>query len=902
MPIFRRNSIISPPGLYSPGLAGFFAGEWNVQREEDCACQKPCIRSYEWIEMIVRLVCLTILISGWSKAAEGIDHEETIRALRDGDAEAGRALYALHCASCHGKEGDLAVNPLARRFAVNELKFGSDPYSLWKTISYGNGLMFRWDGVLTPRERYQVVHHLREEIIRERNPGQYFEPDEAYYEGLNERAAADGIAQGQLENRVQVAPGMIDGSGGTRMRYGPFLQHAVAYGSIQDRNAAQIENTTEKALIVDLPGDQVICYDAARLSVSGIWRGKLADTSETHHTSYKGGRPVMPGGEVLYQDVDRIGWTVDSPEVTDENGWGHLRFKGVHLHGRRVVLGYEVGGREVRELPGVSDGGKVITRALEVGPGTRTVYCLAARDKRLKVGLETLEGAAKVVPGEDGARWIAIAPSSKVTELAVRLSPEDVEQPVGETIPLRSLLGGGPRRWPIELQTAVAPGKPVEGYAADLLRVPFANPYGSWMRISAMDFFKDGRMAVSTLSGDVWVVTAGKGPGGALRWSRFAAGLYEPLGLKVVDELVHVRGRDRITRLHDLNGDGEADYYESFHEDSNEIGASYHAFVYDLQCDEEGNFYYSQSGYKSPLTGAVVKVSPDGKRSSFIGRDLRNPNGLGSIAQGITVADNPSGKAVFNGFMLAREGVRYGFEQERSTPMLVVLPPGVDSSSGGQCQSRERGWGPLGGAVIHTSYSLCSVFYCLIEDAAPYPNGFAIRFPHDLVSGAMRPRVNPVDGQVYVACHKGWDTRAPRDGAIYRLRYTGDSCHAVCGAQVTGEGIRLTFACDLDAKSVIRENIGVGRASNEKKASQGNASPAAAVKLEGKRRILITIPGIAREDLIHRTTRDKESGEVKVRVNLPLEIVVDVVAADGSPIRQTVYATVNSVAVARGGD
>ena len=844
--------------------------------------------------MIVRLIFITVLMSGWSLAAEGIDHEETIRGLQPADAKAGRALYALHCASCHGKEGKLAVNPLARRFAVDELKFGNDPYSLWKTISYGNGLMFRWDGVLTPRERYQVVHHLREEIIRESNPGQYFEPGEGYYEGLNERADADGIAQQQREDRVEVAPGMIDGSGGTRMIYGPFLQHAVAYGAIRDKNAAYIENTTEKALIVDLPGEQVICYDTARLSVSGIWRGRIADTAETHHTSYKGGRPVMPGGEVLYQDVDRIGWTVDSPGAADESGWGHLRFRGLHVHERRVVLGYEVGGREVRELPGVAPGGKGVTRQLEVGPGTRTVYCLAGRDERVTVGLETRRGAARIVTGADGARWVAIEPSEQATELLVRVLPRGVAHAGGDTAELGELMGGGPRRWPVEIQTALAPGKSVQGYAADLLTVPLANPYGSWMRISAMDFFEDGRIAVSTLSGDVWIVTVGKGPGAALEWSRFAAGLYEPLGLKVAGGLVHVRGRDRITRLHDLNGDGEADYYESFHEDPNEIGASYHAFVYDLQCDPEGNFYYSQSGYKSPLTGAVVKVSPDGRTSSFVGTDLRNPNGLGSIAQGITVADNPSGKAVFNGFMLAREGVRYGFETERSTPMLVVLPPGVDSSSGGQCQSRE-GWGPLGGAVIHTSYSLCSVFYCLIDDAAPYPNGFAIRFPYDLVSGAMRPRVNPVDGQVYVACHKGWDTQAPRDGAIYRLRHTGDPCHAVCGAEVTREGVRLTFACDLDARSVVTENIRVGRASNEKKPRGGNTRPATAVALEGKRRVLITIPGIAGEDLINRTTRDQKSGVEKVQVNLPLEIALDLVAADGSPVRQVVYATVNSV-------
>lgn len=46
---------------------------------------------------------------------------------------------------------------------------------------------------------------------------------------------------------------------------------------------------------------------------------------------------------------------------------------------------------------------------------------------------------------------------------------------------------------------------------------------------------------------------------------------------------------------------------------------------------------------------------------------------------------------------------------------------------------------------------------------------------------------------------------------------------------------------------------------------------------------------------MNRTTRDQESGVEKVQVNLPLEIALDLVAADGSPVRQVVYATVNSV-------
>ena len=43
-----------------------------------------------------------------------------------------------------------------------------------------------------------------------------------------------------------------------------------------------------------------------------------------------------------------------------------------------------------------------------------------------------------------------------------------------------------------------------------------------------------------------------------------ATGLFQPLGLKIVDERVYVLGRDQITRLVDHNADGEADEYQCF--------------------------------------------------------------------------------------------------------------------------------------------------------------------------------------------------------------------------------------------------------------------------------------------------------------------------------------------------
>ena len=79
----------------------------------------------------------------------------------------------------------------------------------------------------------------------------------------------------------------------------------------------------------------------------------------------------------------------------------------------------------------------------------------------------------------------------------------------------------------------------------------------------------------------------------------------------------------------------------------------------------------------------------------------------------ITVADNPSGKAVYNGFS-GQKGAKYGYQKSRTVPMLVRLQPQlivqVEANVG------QNGLGATHGSVIHTSYSQCSVFYCFIQD------------------------------------------------------------------------------------------------------------------------------------------------------------------------------------------
>src|SRR5205823_14165942 len=137
------------------------------------------------------------------------------------------------------------------------------------------------------------------------------------------------------------------------------------------------------------------------------------------------------------------------------------------------------------------------------------------------------------------------------------------------------------------------------------------------MRFGGFNFFSDARAAISTWSGDVWIVSGIDDGHEKLTWKRYAAGLFHALGLKIVDDKVYVLGRDQITRLHDLNGDGEADFYENFNNDGL-VTTSGHSYVTCLETDPAGNFYYIKCGDRTPHGGTVLRVSKDGSKLDVV--------------------------------------------------------------------------------------------------------------------------------------------------------------------------------------------------------------------------------------------------------------------------------------------
>ena len=314
-----------------------------------------------------------------------------------------------------------------------------------------------------------------------------------------------------------------------------------------------------------------------------------------------------------------------------------------------------------------------------------------------------------------------------------------------------------------------------------------------------------------------------------IKWRRFAAGMYEPFGLQVIDDKIYVTCKDRLVRLHDLNGDGEADFYESFSADD-DVSTFFHAFNFDLQRDKKGNLYYAKSGqYTSyALPGSVIKVSADGKKRQTHCTGFRTPNGMGIMPDGrVTVSDNQGSWMPASKVSLCEPGGFYGYVQTHSRGALwapdggridhkkvippktfdqplIWMPQAFDNSSGGQLWVDDPRWGPLSGRLLHTSFGKGWLYYMMLQEIGGQSQAAIVKLKIDALTGIQRARVNPKDGQVYATGLNGWNgggRRGLSQGHLHRFRYTGEPALLLSNVQVKKDGIELAFNFKLAPKT-----------------------------------------------------------------------------------------------------
>jgi sugar phosphate isomerase/epimerase len=585
-------------------------------------------------------------------------------------------------------------------------------------------------------------------------------------------------------------------------------------------------------------GEGAVLYDLETGLVRAAWTGGFLRFDATRFGLI--GTP-QSAGTVLF--------TTASKKPDDATA---LKFVGLHRGKDGVVLEFDADGAVVLDRPELREtsAGPVVVRNLSIGPRTKEIGLVAAGH---------LRGTNLATLGFSDDREVADAATSKmkrqrrtwhlgyndageirsgvallgpeVTKASQHVADESGTEvdlfPAGKDPLSVSLLlwRGDKSRWPAfeayakNLGQPVAPetapgksGKPgpvittkgtrgldTDILAVDTLTMPYDNPYRALLFASGVDFTSADTGFVCTIHGDVWRVTGIDKSLGALKWNRYASGLFQPLGLKVRDGKVYVLGRDRITRLHDRNGDGEADFYESFH-DGIATSTGGHDYVTCLETDDYGNFYYVDPK-------GVHRVAADGKSSTLIASGFRNPNGMGVSPDGkiVTVAPQQGDWTPSSEIIEARDGGWYGYGGPRAAvnpPLgrdlpLCWMPHWVDNSSGSQAWLPAGSWGPLGGHMLHLLWGRCTMMTVLRDSVGGVSQGAVVPMPVKFLSGPNRATWNRHDGALYVAGSTGWQTSAVKDGAVQRVRWTGRPAYLPVAWHAHANGITLTFSQPL---------------------------------------------------------------------------------------------------------
>lgn len=630
-------------------------------------------------------------------------------------------------------------------------------------------------------------------------------------------------------------------------------------------------------------------------------------------------------------------------------GYGPLpdsqaHYEGLYRHGDQTVFQYRVGERNVLETHGLYDAAGVmfIDRHFRVGPSKEKRYVKIASDKR---GDALSRGDTAWLGGSKMDQWIIAFTSGDVKKVEVRHGALVVPVPASDK-PLEfvvsvgvgrggnsirwekvldkaskrnykapdfaKLTSGGPALWTEKVVTKGRRGADKEAYVVDTITVPEQNPWNSWIRCSGFDFFSDGRVALCSVTGDVWIVDGVDDDLSELNWKRYATGLFQPLGLKVVDDQIYVLGRDQITRFKDLNNDGEADFYENFNNDVS-ISPHYHEFCLNLDTDTEGNFYFIKGGNlreaKVPHHGCMVRVSADGKKLDVVATGHRAPNGM-SVGPNneLTSSDNEGNWVPSSRLNLVKEGGFYGHLYTAHTEVppadydkpLCWLPHQVDNSSGGQVWVTSDKWGPFKGDMLHTSYGKCRLFKVLMEEVDGQVQGGVAQLPLNFDSGVMRGRFSPFDGQLYLAGLRVWQSSGARFGAFHRVRYTGKKVYLPKELEVKSNGLQLTFTEPLDREfAEDPESYAVDQW--DYLWSQNYGSKMYSVKEPGKEIGDKRQQKFGGEPVEVKSVKLSKDGKTvflhldKVEEVMQMRIRYNLDAADGELVRGEIYNTINAV-------
>jgi hypothetical protein len=367
-------------------------------------------------------------------------------------------------------------------------------------------------------------------------------------------------------------------------------------------------------------------------------------------------------------------------------------------------------------------------------------------------------------------------------------------------------------------------------------------PAGVPMRPGSFEVLPDGRLAVGTRRGDIYVVKGAFDTPPQPEFQLFASGLDEVFGLSWREGAMTATSWAEVTRISDGDGDGVADRYDAL---TNNWGyAEGHEFAFGSKHDGEGNIWVAlglSGSYESHnlFRGWAVKVTPGGKMIPVCS-GLRSPGGVGANAEGVMFAIESQGPwngccslkhlkpggflghpASYNWYPYApgmkaperepQSESRMGVEKRR-VPELV--PPAVKfpyikmgrSISGFRLNATGGKFGPFENQLFLGDYSLSVVMRATTELVNGVWQGACYPFREGLATGIMNVEFSP-QGQLMVGgftTNSQWPVRGSEPFALQRIDWNGVVPFEAQEIKIRKGGFLVAFTKPVDREVAAR--------------------------------------------------------------------------------------------------
>jgi hypothetical protein len=360
-------------------------------------------------------------------------------------------------------------------------------------------------------------------------------------------------------------------------------------------------------------------------------------------------------------------------------------------------------------------------------------------------------------------------------------------------------------------------------------------PKDTVIEAGAFAVLPDGRVAVGTRHGEIFLIDGIDAAKPNPTFHRFASGLDEIFGLAWKDNAFRVTQSCELTRVSDSNGDGVADRFETI---SDAWGyANYHEYAFGSKLDDAGNqfvalglsaSYYSHAWNR----GFIMKIAPDGNTTAFAS-GLRSPGGIGFDEHDQLFYIESQGpwncscslKAVspksFHGHpasfhwyryspelgsepVMPNSGGRIVTEKKRVkelVPYAVVFPYirmgrsitafNVDRTAGK--------FGPFENQLFLGDYTQSILMRATTEQVNGVWQGACYPFREGLSTGILSVEFTAGGNLLCGGTNRGWPVRGIKPFALERLEWSGKMPFEIERITIEPDGFKVTFTKPVES-------------------------------------------------------------------------------------------------------